>query len=216
MLVFVALLAAQSIDAATAKADLDAIMSRTENVEKQTFDCMDREVKVQAKAHLIEGTPQSLVEGALASCSYLKKEYVDAATDPHGVVSASTAQSEADGWFAKIKDIYVTQVDKWMAQPQLADANMNVVIFHWKKCVGDKAADWSRLTDEASTVAQAAVSACNSFRPYLIRAVGYEYRSKGLRAADAGEVAEKLQADMKEYAVQVIISERAKRLPKVK
>jgi hypothetical protein len=214
MFVMFAWLASQAADVHPAVREMKSAIVRTEAVMDQAFTCMEREVKVQAKARIVEGTPDMIVDGALASCAHLKKLYAEAAVTPDAYIAAKDGQELAEGWFSKLREMYVKQVDGWMAKPALADARMTVVIYHWKKCVTEKASDYSRLQDEATTVGQAAVTACNTFRPNLISAIGYQFKSKGLPASRANEVAESLRGDMKEVAVQVVISERAKRLSK--
>lgn len=133
---------------------------------------------------------------------------------PDSPITTTTAQKMADHWFRGLGEVYTKHIDETLAKPELAEVRTDYVLAKWRACVTDKASDWSRLTDDASSVAQAAVTACESFMPYVRSALGYGLRSKGLPASKSGEMANGLRPTMKEVAVSKVISERAKRLPK--
>lgn len=214
MQVLVALLALQGSDLTEHKRNLDALMARSESIMEQSFDCMDREVKKQGMAQLSDATPSTVVDGALGACSHLKNQYLDALIAPGSPIARTEAQKIADGWFNDLRETYIKHVEQLMVKPEIAEARVKVVISQWRKCITDNATDWSRLQDEAATVGQAAVTACNDFRPKLTVAIGYQLQSKGLPAGQANVMADRLHGDMKDIATQVVISERAKRLPK--
>lgn len=120
----------------------------------------------------------------------------------------------ATDWFKGLRELYIKHVDESLASPKLAEVRTDYVLAKWRACVTEKASDWSRLEDDASSVAQAAVTSCETFMPHVREALGYSLRSKGLPASRSGESADKLRPTMKEVAVARVISERAKRLPK--
>jgi hypothetical protein len=105
-------------------------------------------------------------------------------------------------------------VDEMLLKPEIAAARSKIVIMQWRQCVTDKATSWSRLRDDAATIAVAAVSACTSHNQNLRGAFSYELRSKGIPTANPSKAVDELQATMKDLAVEVVVSERAKRLPR--
>jgi hypothetical protein len=205
-------LAAGASDAAQAKEMLDAALAKSHEVMEQGFDCMDKNVKEQFLKQTTDATPESVVNAALAACSYLKEAYASAATTQY--ITADKARELADGWFSSLRDTYLTHLQKRMIDPAFAEARRNLAISEWRKCVTDKATDWSRLQDEAQTVARAAVTACSEFRPKVQVVVTYELQSKQLPVTGAREVMDTLETTLQDVAVETVISERAKRLPR--
>jgi len=175
---------------------------------------MDSQTKLQLKAHMIDATPAVIVDGALASCHHLKQDYADAVTSPDVYISTVAGQKLANDWFQGLRDVYINHVDKWLSSPEFAETRAKVIAMQWRKCVTDKATDWSRLRDEASTVGQAAATSCRNYRQNLQTALTYQFRSAGVAASGATEIADKLDGQMKDVATEVVISERAKRLPR--
>ena len=101
-----------------------------------------------------------------------------------------------------------------MDEPVVAELRTQVVISHWRKCVTDKARDWSRLRDEARAVGSAAVTACANFEPKVRSAFASELRIKKLPSSGASDIIATVGGKMQEVAVEAVISERAKQLPK--
>jgi hypothetical protein len=120
----------------------------------------------------------------------------------------------AEKAFQDLRKAYVRHIGEVMAKSDFAQARSNIAIARWRKCVTEKAAGWSRLQDDASTVGKAAVTACETMWPSVQRVLGYVYQSKGLSPSGASDVSGSLHDTMKDVATETVISERAKRLPK--
>ena len=191
----------------------DATIARAEGVADRVFDCMDVQTKMQIKAHVADMTPELVVDQALASCQNLNAEYVAAVTGSESPISKASGQELADKFFASVRKVYLEKVDQFMVDPEFAELRVKIVVMQWRKCVVDKATSWSRLKDEAATIAQAALTACRDKKQNVVQASGYQLRSKGLSASNAGDMIDKVQITMKDIAIEAIISERAKRLP---
>ena len=101
-----------------------------------------------------------------------------------------------------------------MRKPDFAQARSDVAIALWRKCVTDKAASWSRLKDDATAVAAAAVTACEPAWAKVRNVLIYLYESKGLSDTEADDPSGKLHNTMKDVGIKTVIAERAKLLPK--
>lgn len=203
-------LAAQGADATQALQDLEAMTVRAERVLDQAFTCMDQQVKEEFVQQAIDGTAQSVVDGAMSECSYLKDSYVSAVTSEY--IPPEKAKEITETAFSSLRETYVSHIEEQMIEPEMADARTKVGLSAWRECVTDKASEWSRLQDEAATVARAAISACASFKPKVQALVVYQLRSKRLGPTEAGRVIEGAEDTLEDVAVGTVISERASRL----
>lgn len=213
-MIFLALLAAQATDVAGTKSQLDAILASSERVSNQAFECMDANIKIALKAHLADATPETVVDSALAACSYLKKTYAEATVSPGQYISGDKSVELADNWFNDLRAAYLKHVDASLAKPELSKPRLNITLMLWRKCVQDKAISWSRLTDDAVVVGKAAVTSCNANRSNVQNALTYDLRGAGLPTSGSTQMLEKFDSTMVDVATEVVISERAKRLPK--
>ena len=214
MLFLALLLSAQAPAATDYGQKLDAAVARAQPVTNQIFDCMDKQTKIEMKAHMLDMTPEMVVDSALKSCGYLKPDLTRAFADPDLPISNKAGLNIADKYFVSIRDPYIKNVEDLMVRPDFAKLRMDVALMRWRKCVSEHAINWSRLKDDASTIAQAALTACNSDKQNVIISAGFVLRSKGLPAGKAAGMIDTVQDAMKDIAVEAIISERAKRLPK--
>lgn len=214
MIALIAFVASQAVPTSDINAGLQAALSRTESIANQTFDCMDNAIPEALQSHILDATPQLIVDSGLETCQQLKKDYFAALTGAGSVISKPDAQRMTDEWFSDVRKAYVENAEKVLTAPDLAESRVKTVLVQWRKCVVGKAVDWSRLQDEAATVGQASVTACNSFDRGVRNSLSYFYRSKGLPAAQAPKHAEKLENEMREIATETVISERAKALPR--
>lgn len=187
--------------AQSAEADTNVQLSPAANqLIEQTSDCMDAQVRDLVQKHALDANPEMIVDSALIQCGHMKARFPD--------------PTLADRYFESLRKLYVENVDSGLAEPELAQARSKFVIAAWRTCVTNKAADWSRLNDDAATVAKAAVTSCEALRSNVQTAIGYEFRSKGLKASAAREIADNLTATMTDVATETVISQRAKRLAK--
>lgn len=76
-----------------------------------------------------------------------------------------------------------------------------------------KARNWSRLDENADTVASAAITSCANQKSLAEPVLVYELRSEKLPAARIGEHLKGLEETLKQVAVTTVVEERAKRLP---
>ena len=206
------LLASQVASSDAVKQELDQLVSRTSSITDQAFACLERETKEQMKLQIEDGSPETIVDAALATCNRFKNLYAQAATGTY--ISPTKAQELAEDAFKNIREAYVAQAQKWLSDPIMAELRTKVVISRWRKCVTEKARDWSRLRDEATTVGSAAVTACASFERRVRSSFASELRAKKLPMSSANEVVEKAGETMRAVAIEAVISERAKHLPK--
>jgi hypothetical protein len=204
------LLTTQAASASPAASALQATVSRTEAVMNQTFTCMDTQAKEQLKAQILDATPESVVEAALNDCAQYRQAYETAAANQY--ISQGKASELADNWFVSLKEAYIPVVERWLRDPVIAESRTKVGVGEWRKCVTDKATDWSRTQDEAATVARAAVTSCASFRPKVQAIVAYELRTKNLPRDGVATVMASIDSALNDVAVQTVVSERAKRL----
>jgi hypothetical protein len=212
MIAALLLLAAGTTGVAQTIEQLNATEAKAREAMDKVFACMDELVKQQFLKNALDATPHSVVDEALSACSYLKQTYASAVTTDY--IPPDKAQELADDWFKSLRDTYVAHVEKQLVDPGFADARTKVGVADWRKCITDQASEWSRLSDEAQSVARAAVTACASFRPRVQAVVTYDLRSKQLPVTGASQVMETLDKTLEDVAVETVISERAKRLPK--
>lgn len=212
MLTMILLLIAQSAPAPEPKQAIEAALTASRNVSNQMFACMDKGVKAEMVAQYSTASAPSVVDAALASCAHLKRDYAAAVTD--GYISPASAQELADKWSSSLREAYVKHVDQMLLKPEISAHRAKIVTMEWTECVRGKAKDWSRLNEEAATVGRAAVTACREHVTNLRAALEYDARSRKLPVDRVGELAGSLQSRMEEIAIEVVISERANRLPK--
>jgi hypothetical protein len=172
---------------------------QAEKLVEETTSCIDEALKTQLEKHLLDSKPDAIVDGALEDCKRLKAAYPD--------------PELADRYFASLRKLYLDQLQATFAKPAFAEKRAAYLLAQWRQCVTDKATDWSRLKDEANTVAKAAVTSCAQPQSNALTAIGYELRSKGLKSEVPTDMADKLVTTMTNVAVETVISERAKRLP---
>ena len=181
-MVLIALLSLQVV-AANATSPLGTWKETNEEVIDQVFECMDANIKVHLKAEFSHATPASIVDKALAACAHLKGNLSEVAASPSDGISTSAGQELTEGFFQQVRGTYLRQVDTMLSAPAFAEARMNLIIGQWGGCVRVKASDWSRLSDEASTVARAVLSACHDHEANLQGAAfGGRLRTFGMRS----------------------------------
>lgn len=193
---------------------LDAALSNSEQITDRAIECMDAGFKAELKTHIIDATPELVVDAAIASCAHLKAEYAKAVVTPDTYISSEKGAELADDWLATLRETYLKHAEKSLSDPEFSDKRARLVTMMWSDCIRKKAVDWSRLKDEAATIGKAAVTSCSSERANLRRALSYSLRAKKLPDSAADTVLEKVEAQMQDKAVETVISERAKRLPK--
>jgi hypothetical protein len=159
-----------------------------------------------------------IVDSALASCKHLKNEYVVALNLSDAGISAASLDKLSDTWISEIRTVYIKHVDELLTSSKIADVRLKVISMTWTKCVVQKAKDWSLLRDDAASIAIAASTSCASYKMLLRAASIYQLRSQHLpiptAESTAEKVIEKFAIEMKDIAIETVISERAKRLPK--
>lgn len=213
MLVGLILVAVQpDATALTAARELQTTVATTSVVSDQGFDCMESKSKAQLIAQIESGTSESIVTRALQECVSFKTAYARAATNTY--IPPSKANELAEGWFVQLRSTFVEQVEKWLNVPQVAETRTAVATSNWRSCVTGKARDWSRLPDEANSVATAAVTSCASFETPLRNAMAAEFRIKKLPIGRVSDVLASSRSTMNDVAVEAVISERAKKLPR--
>jgi len=153
------------------------------------------------------------IDSALKSCDYLKKFYVDAITKPPSIISPDEGIKLADDFFKSLREPLLKSIDDFFIQPNFAESRSKVVVLQWRECVENKAKSWSRLTDDARTIAEAAVTACQKERQNASLAFGFQLRSKSLPSEKSEQLADNIAKKMTDVAIEKIISERAMRLP---
>jgi hypothetical protein len=213
MIILLGFFAAQVVDETASTSAIESAITGTKHVVYQSFECMNAQTKAQLLAHRSDATPEIIVDGALESCQHLRRAYIDAVTKPGTYISPAAGQEMANEWFRSLRDDYIKHIDEQLAKPDFAETRGKLTIMEWGNCVRGKAANWSRLSDDAATIGQAAVTACRDQRQSVVGAMGYQLRSKGIPVARAEGIVDRLQMKMKDVAVETIISERAKRLP---
>jgi hypothetical protein len=211
MLIPLILLAAQSPDVTAVVQEFKSTQAKDEQILNQTFDCMDQQVKTQLKDNFLEATPASVVDGALKTCSHFRDQMIE--NDTSTYITKEKVTSLADDWIKSLRETYLKHITEQFAKPEFIELRSKVAISEWRKCVTDKAAEWSRLTDEAQTVARAAVTSCASFRPKVSTILMLELQSKKLPQSGIRQVLGTIDSTLQDVAVETVISERAKRLP---
>lgn len=193
---------------------LDAALSKSEQITDRGLACMDTEFKTELKNHIADATPELVVDAAIATCAYLKAEYAKAVVTPDNYISPAKGAELADSWLATLRATYLKHAEKSLSDPEFSDKRARLVTMMWSECIRKKAEDWSRLKDEAATVGKAAVTSCSVERTNVRRSLSYSIKAKKLPDTAADTVLEKVEAQMRDKAVETVISERAKRLPK--
>ena len=213
MFVFSILLASQAVSEPNTQQAVSAPTSPAIGVAGQAIECMEKQTKIQLRAQMSNANPERIVASALEACSYLKRTYAQAVSSSGSNISASTGRDLADKWFLELRSAFVSAIDAKLAKPDFAEPRLNLMLMQWRNCVTDRAKNWSRLTDSAETIAQAALTSCHSSRLNVVEALSYRLRSQSLQITDTQGIVANLQTTMKEVAVETIIAERAKRLP---
>lgn len=176
------------------------------------IDCLDAAVKSEMMI-VSNDKPQKVVDTALKKCQpeiskavkNILQNYPESNLQNQNVVDKIT-----EDW----RKLYEEHVDKLFITPSIADVRTRLSINEWRTCVTEKAKLWSRLADDAKTIAQAAVSACNLHEQHFASAIAFEMRAKKLPVSWVSEDRASFVATMNEVAVEAVISERGKRLPK--
>jgi len=217
-MIFIALLA----QASTADLSAEAVKQGLEAqnvVYSKMFDCMDEAVKVELKAHITDATPETVTDAALKTCSPVSDEMRSATTK---LLSNSwppeKARSEADRLtndeLKGLRQTYIGHVDKILAKPQFSEIRLKVSTMEWSKCVRVKVLAWSKLKEDAKTIAAAAVTSCQVYRSNLRTALRYSVRGQKLPLSSADDIEASLAQHINENAVSWVVEERAKSLPK--
>lgn len=206
------LLTTGQADAAQTGRSLDTALAKSNQITDRAIECMDANIKTELMKHITDASPSLVVDGAIAACSHLKAEYAVAVTSPETYITPEKGTELADGLLAHMRDTYVAHVEKRLTEPELAEKRSQILTMMWGNCVREKAANWSRLTDEASTVGRAAVTSCSTERKNLHSALVYSMRAKKLPVTGADTIINSLESQMQDQAVETVISERARRL----
>jgi hypothetical protein len=193
---------------------LDRALAASEQVTEEAIVCMEKETKAQLKSHIVEATPELIVDSALPSCKHFRKALIESASSLETGILPSGLEKMADNWLADLRKTYIEHVDAILAMPNISESRLRIISMKWTECVTKKAEGWSRLRDEASTVGQAAATSCASYKTYMRSASAYHFKSQKLSISPSRDITEELARNMKDIATEVVISERAKRLPK--
>lgn len=181
------------------------------------FDCMDNSTKAELKSQISSATAETVTDAALSLCKPLTDQFEKSTeTTFLTAMPPDKAKKEAVDLTAdhikKLRDTYISHVDKSLIDPKLADARMKIVSIEWGQCVREKAEKWAALKDEARTVAEAAVTSCNQGRRNTQASIGYLVRSKGWPASAAKQLEDSLLESMNSSAISWVIEQRAKTL----
>lgn len=214
MLAVLLILSSSLDDASTVKSQINSTLDSVKSIADQSFTCMDSNIKTSMKEHLEDASPDVVVDSALENCSYLKKSYFDALSNPRSFIGKEEANKLSEKWFFELRKTYVNHVDSWLIKPEFAKMRSKITLMAWKNCIQEKSKSWSRLSDDATTVGKAAVSNCSSKRYNAVQAMTYEMRSIGVVSSGATDIFRELDEKAKELAAETVILERAKRLPK--
>jgi hypothetical protein len=214
MLIAAALLIGQSVPIDQLK---DA-SKKADAVLDKLFACMDANVKVEIKAHLLDARSEAVTDAAMKDCAPVRAELAQlmgdygpaSAKGDSRVASATGPDAQND---ARIRAMYIEIADGWLSEPQLADSRLRLVIQDWSACIRQKAVSFSRLKDEAKTVAEAAVTSCADKRPNVRLAISYGLKSKQLPASGLDQIDVSLVDVMNQHALSWVLEERAKTLP---
>ena len=180
--------------------------------------CMDANVKVELKAHLLDATPEGVTDAAMKDCASIRTELAKMMA-PYGTASAEGGGPAANATDlgvqndARFRGTYIETVERWLSEPGLADSRLSLVVQDWSACVRQKAVSWSRRKDEAKAVAEAAVTACAGKKPNVRLAISYGLKSKKLPATGLYQDDARLVDLMNQHALSWVIEERAKTLP---
>jgi len=211
-----ALLASQPTDASAWKADIESAVTQSQIVVDQTFDCLDKKNKAYLKAHWSSATPELVINSAFESCEYLKQAYAEAVAKPPSPISIIEAQKLADDFYKSLRSPLIKSMEYRFISPDFADFRAKLAVMQWRDCTTTKAKEWFRLKDDARTISQAAVTACHQERKNALLVFGYQLRSKSLPSGNSEKMTDSLAIKMNDLAIEIIISERAKRLPKMR
>lgn len=213
-MILLAILAAQATDVSEITRQFNTVDASAKQVMDQAFQCMDSHIKSEIKAHISDASPAVIVDASLSSYLYLKKAYADAIALPGGLIEPAKAQELAESWFGELPKVYLNHVDESLSRPDISNVRFDYALAKWRICIDEKAKNWSRLSDEASTVGRAAVTSCSDYRINVQSTIAYVVRSKKLPESATTEALRRFDSQMADIATEVVISERAKRLPK--
>lgn len=209
----------QSSPGQSAADKLKVGLAETDILMNQRFDCLDTATKTEMKAHIFDSTPESVTDAAIVACSSIT-DRLRAATAK--TLASNVSYSEALQQATQIEKegtetlraAYVKQINTMYSEPGFAKGRLRLAVGDWSACVKDKAISWSKLKDEAKTVAEAAVTSCSDKRKRLKPILRYVAISDKIPPASLDVVETKVAATMGENAVKWVIEERAKHLPK--
>lgn len=203
-------LAALALPSAVMAQDFSTSLDKSQQVMESAIECMDDQIKVQMRAQIFAPTADEVVDSALELCSGFESEYKLAISSEY--ISEEMASSLTADALASLKKMYLDHLEKQFVDPNFAEVRARAGLSEWRKCVTEKAREWSRLSDEASSIARAAVSACSSYKSKLRPLLSFEIKSKQLPAAGINEVIDTINTTLDDVALETVISERAKRL----
>lgn len=206
-------MAAQSTEQSAIADEMKDTLARSDQVVDRAIACMDSQTKVEIKAQILDLSPEKVVDSSLKFCDYIRTEYITAVSSNGSPITREAGEKLANELFQNLRKIYIKHVDEFMVKPKFADLRLEIVILEWRKCVVNKARSWSRLKDEATTIAGAALTSCRAAENNFVSAAGYQLRSKGIAASYTSEMIDKLRGTMKDVAIEAVISERAKAMP---
>ena len=210
-----------SIQVANAEQDLSARMNVALKANELAFsnlaDCIENGAKSYLKKHHLEATPSSAVEAGIESCSAEKHALSNSAR----ALIEITGEAEGAGAFAEeqtataiedLRSAYSKWLEEEFQKPGLADARAKLAVTTYSVCVKRKALSWSRLDEDARTVAEAAATACQTEKDNMKLSFGYLVKSQNLPESSVGRLLEKTTNAVKENALSWVVDERAKQL----
>lgn len=184
---------------------------------EQYIECMEKGSKDALMSRFQDATPDIVVDEAQKSCSPIAEQIRSATFAAYlPVMSAESAKNASDKVMNEVisntRREFVKTVDGWMATEGFAELRFKHMTNVWVTCIRDKASAWSKLTDEASSVATAAVASCRPMQAEWKQTVRYNLRAQGVPVSLAEDIEKNNVAKMQENAVGWVIEERAKTL----
>ena len=213
MIFLLGIIFAQATNTDHPKIGLQVTGKGVEHIMNQSFDCMDSQVKLQLQKHPVDATPEIIVSAAWASCASLQNLYSEEIEKYNPLIPREKSIKISEEWFSSLKQTYIENTHNFFSKQEVAEVRVKMAIGSLQECVTAKSTAWSRLRDDAATIAQAAITECYGDKQNVVAAVGYQLRSKSLPASNAEVVTSKLEGTMRDVAIAKIISERAKSLP---
>ena len=215
----IALVSATNGFAQTSPEDVSKHLAAQELAFDKMIDCMDAAMKEQMKINLANPLPTSMAEAAALSCNKLEQELVRTMTSGLSPVMDQTVAKEkaikiATDSVTSLKKTYSENTEKTLIEPKFADARAKILANIWTLCVREKAISWSKLKENADTVATGAIAACSDKHADWKKSLQFWARSQKIPLDTADRVSTNVEKNLVGTTVALVLTERAKSLPK--